>query len=208
MSFRPFKIKKVELHSQTELLTNLRRVVMLKDPNSYPYAQAALTVTTLPWSEIRPAQRYILADGLQKVHCLEWELKEHGLDIFKLDGYVTVWTDQSSEPIDLLPPVVETVNEADGSLINIINDGMHRMYAARLEWKLPNIVLVRNLPEKYPYYAYPIPGSNPWDQISLVEGGTIPASLIKKWHRTEDNKLLYRDFNSAFINVGGPRGQG
>jgi hypothetical protein len=103
---------------------------------------------------------------------------------------------------------VETNNEADGSSVNIINDGMHRMYVARLEWKLPNVVLVRNLAPRFPYYAYPIPGDNPWEQIIIVEGETIPKTLIKKWHRGADNKLLYRDFNSAFQNVGGPRGQG
>ncbi|MDR1576941.1 MAG: hypothetical protein LBT86_01750 [Deltaproteobacteria bacterium] len=208
MSFKPFKITKIQIHSQAELLEGLKKVVMLKDREARPYAQASLSVTTLPWSEVRPAQRYALVDGLAKVHCLEWELAKEGLDLFNLDGYLTIWTDQSSPPIDLLPPIVETIEEADGSLVNIINDGLHRMYVARLEWKQPKIVLARNIPREYPYYAYPIVGENPWDSIVLVEGETIPAGLIKKWHRQEDNKLLYRDFNSAFQNVGGPRGQG
>ncbi|MDR1608715.1 MAG: hypothetical protein LBT38_09970 [Deltaproteobacteria bacterium] len=208
MSFSPFKIIKAHLHSEAELLAGLRKVTMLKDREAQPYANASLSVTTLPWSEIRPAQRYALVDGLAKVHCLEWELAKQGLDLFALTGYLTIWTDQSAEPIDLLPPIVETIKEADGSLVNIINDGMHRMYVARLEWRLPKIVLVQNLPHQYPYYAYPIPGDNPWDAITMVEGDIIPANLIKKWHRQEDNKRLYRDFNSAFQNVGGPRGQG
>ncbi|MDR2141059.1 MAG: hypothetical protein LBR11_04600 [Deltaproteobacteria bacterium] len=208
MSFKPFKISKVETHSQAELLAGLRRVVMLKNPAAKPYAQAALTVTSLPWSDIRPAQRYVLVDGLAKIHCLEWELAKHGLDLFALDGYLTIWTDHSEFPIDLLPPIVETIQESEGSLVNIINDGMHRMYVARLEWKRPQVVLAQGLPPEYPYYAYPIPGPNPWDSLVMVEGETIPANLIKKWHRQEDNKLLYRDFNSAFQNVGGPRGQG
>jgi hypothetical protein len=208
MSFSPFKITKVEAHGQAELFAGLRKVVMLKDRATQPYAAASLAVTTLPWSAIRPAQRYALADGLAKIHCLEWELEKRGFDLFDLDGYLTVWTDQSPEPIDVLPPIVETVEEADGSRVNVVNDGAHRMYVARLEWKVPKIVLAWDLPPQYPYYAYPIPGESPWDSIVLVEGETIPATMVKKWHRGEDNKLLYRDFNSAFQNVGGPRGQG
>ena len=125
-----------------------------------------------------------------------------------LDGYVTLRTDRSDEPIDLLPPVVEAIPEADGSVVNVINDGMHRLYAGRLAWRRPVVVLAEGLPERYTYYAYPIPGDSPWDQVTILEGGTVPAGLIKKWHRTADNKKLYRDFNSAFQNVGGPRGQG
>jgi hypothetical protein len=208
MSFSPFTITKVETHSAEELLAGLRKVVMLKDPKAYPYAEASLSLTTLPWPEIRPAQRYLLVDGLNKVHRLEWELARHGHDLFDLDGYLTIWTDQSPDPIDVLPPIVETIKEADGSLVNIINDGAHRMYVARLEWRRPIIVLAQNLPPQFPYYAYPIPGDQPFEAMVMVEGEVIPANLIKKWHRQEDNKLLYRDFNSAFQNVGGPRGQG
>jgi hypothetical protein len=70
------------------------------------------------------------------------------------------------------------------------------------------VVLVEDLPPQCPYYAYPIPGAAPWDQVAVIEGDKVPAGIIKKWHRTSDNKRLYRDFNSAFQNVGGPRGQG
>jgi hypothetical protein len=208
MSFTPFKIVNVDVHPQEELLAKLRQVVMLKDRTAYPYKTATLAVTTLPWSEIRPAQRYVLADGLAKIHHLEWELAERGIDLFNLEGYLTILTDQSVFPVDVLPPIVETINEADGSLINVVNDGAHRLYVARLEWRRPKIVLVRDLPAQYPYYAYPIPDERPWESMVLVEGETIPTNLVKKWHRIEDNKRLYRDFNSAFQNVGGPRGQG
>jgi hypothetical protein len=208
MSFTPFKILKAEPHSQAELISGLRKVVNLKDREAYPYANATLEVTSLPFSEFRLAQRYLLQNGLAKIQRLEWELEKLGYDLFDLDGYLTIWTDQSPEPIDILPPVVETMVEADGSSVNVVNDGAHRLVVARLEWKKPKIVLASNVPPQYPYYAYPIPGDRPWDDLVLVEGDVIPANLIKKWRRQEDDKRLYRDFNSAFRNVGGPRGQG
>jgi hypothetical protein len=80
------------------------------------------------------------------------------------------------------------------------------MYVARLEWKTPQVAYIRGIPAGYPYYAYPIPGDNCWDVVKILEGSHIPSGLIKKWHRISDNKTLYRNFNSSFTNVGGPRG--
>ena len=34
----------------------------------------------------------------------------------------------------------------------------------------------------------------------------LPEGYIKKWHRIKNYKSLYRDFNTGFQNVGGPRG--
>jgi hypothetical protein len=208
MSFSPFTITKVESHDLNKLTNNLKNVVMLKDRNSKPYTDATISLLEMDFESIHPAQRYVLADGLLKAQHLSWELKRFGFDPFRLDGYLTIWTDQSSEPIDLLPPILESILEDNGTINNIINDGMHRLFAARLAWIKPKVILVKNLPKKFPYYAYPIPGNSPWDSVQILEGDTIPKGFIKKWHRIADNKLLYRDFNSSFTNVGGPRGQG
>ena len=203
-----FTITKIERHSPEELIANMRKVSMLKAPQVFPYERAEINLKKMTFDEVLPAQRYVLGNGLHKAQCLEWQLERFGVDLFNLNGYVTIWTDQSDEPIDVLPPVVEAMIEADGSKVNIINDGMHRMYVARLEWKHPQVVFIENVPPEYPYYAYPIAGDNRWEQIAILEDDHIPAGLIKKWHRTKDNKQLYRNFNSSFINVGGPRGQG
>jgi hypothetical protein len=208
MTFTPFKVTKVESHSPDELIKRLRDVVMLKDRSAKPYAEAKLVLRPLAFEQFRPAQRYVLTDNLLKVQHLEWELAEFGFHPLALNGYLTIWTDQGPEPIDLLPPVIEAIPEADGSTVNVVNDGMHRLFAGRLEWLVPVVVLAENLPAQFPYYAYPIPGAGPWDQVKILEGSVIPVGHIKKWHRTADNKKLYRDFNSAFQNVGGPRGQG
>jgi hypothetical protein len=208
MTFTPFKITKVDEHSYEELVSRLREVAMLKEPSVKPYAEANIELKSRPYSLFRPAQRYVLSDELLKVQHLEWELLNFGHHPLSLEGYLTIWTDYSDEPCDLLPPIIENITEFDGSQILVVNDGMHRLFVGRQEWRIPKVVIIDQLPAQYPYYAYPIPGTDPWEQVEILPGHTIPADYIKKWHRTADNKKLYRNFNSAFQNVGGPRGQG
>ena len=208
MAFEPFVVTEVEKHGPEALFENLRKVSMLKRPDVFPYADAHISLARMPFSDVSPAQRYVLGDALDRAQHLEWELSRFNVDLFALDGYVTIRTDQSADPIDVLPPVVESMAESDGRRVNIINDGMHRMYVARLEWKIPQVVFIQGVSPEYPYYAYPIPGGGCWDVVQILEGGHIPSGLIKKWHRIPDNKMLYRNFNSSFTNVGGPRGQG
>lgn len=208
MTFQAFAITRVEKHDPEKLVENLRKVSMLKRPDVFPYAEAEISLELASFSDVLPAQRYVLSDALRRVQHLEWELGRFNINLFALEGYVTIWTDMSPEPIDVLPPIVESSTEANGQPVNIINDGMHRMYAARLEWKKPQVARIKGVPAEYPYYAYPIPGENCWDVVEILEGSHIHSGLIKKWHRISDNKTLYRNFNSSFINVGGPRGQG
>jgi len=208
VSMSPFKITDIRLHTRDELFDRLRRVNMLLEKEAFPYRDADISLKKVAFSEVVPAQRYVLEDCLKRAQNLEWELAARGVDLFALNGYVTIWTDRAGDvPIDVLPPIVERSVEADGSVVNIINDGMHRMYVARLEWRMPEVVFIQGVPAQYPYYAYPIPEGN-WNEVTLLPGSRIPEGVLKKWHRIPDNKRLYRDFNSAFLNVGGPRGQG
>ncbi|MDR2455555.1 MAG: hypothetical protein LBE49_03025, partial [Deltaproteobacteria bacterium] len=172
MAFAPFAVNRVELHPPEELIDKLRQVVMLKNREARPYASARLSLGPMDYSSFRPAQRYVLSDNLLKIQHIGWELKAHGVDPLALEGYATIWTDSSDEPIDLLPPIIEAIEEADGQVINVINDGMHRLFAGRLEWRRPVVVLAEGL--SYPYYAYPIPGASPWDQVVIVEGDKVP----------------------------------
>ncbi|MDR1080955.1 MAG: hypothetical protein LBQ79_08325 [Deltaproteobacteria bacterium] len=208
MTFEPFRILRAEPHGREELLDKIRRVGMLLDPSRKPYIDAEIDLRRMPYAEIRPAQRYVLADGLLKVRHLDWELKALGFDMLDIDGYLTLTVEGAEGGVDLLPPVVERLAEADGSVNNVLNDGMHRLYAGRLSWRVPRVVFVRGVPEDAPYYAYPIPGPDPWDGVTVIGGDRVPDGFIKKWHRVPDNKRLYRDFNTAFSNVGGPRGGG
>jgi len=195
-------IERVERHGVDELIENMRRVSMLTRPDERPYRDARMELVMLHTNDIAPAQRYVLTQELLKVRDLRWALREHDIDLFKLDGYVTLWIEGYDDPIDLLPPVVEQSAEADSTVVNILNDGMHRVYLARMERSPIQVVYVRDVPKQFPYYAFPL--VNGWDDVEIVS--ELPEGYIKKWHRIKDYKSLYRNFNSGFRNVGGPRG--
>lgn len=196
------EIKRVERHSVDELMQNMRRVAMLTHPDDLPYKNASIELATVHTDEIAPAQRYVLTQEILKVRDLRWCLREHDVDLFKLDGYVKIWLEGYDDPIDVLPPVVEQSAEADGSVVKILNDGMHRVYLARMERSPIQVVYVEKVPKEYPYYAFPL--VNGWNDVEIVS--ELPEGYIKKWHRIKNYKSLYRDFNSGFQNVGGPRG--
>jgi len=120
-------------------------------------------------------------------------------------GYVVFSVDDDPTPITILPPIIETSFEADNIDRLIINDGMHRCYLARVIGLKPDVIVVKNVSKKHPYYAYPLPGG--WNDVALVSDlSNVP---LKKFHRLPEPlyKSMYRDFNSAFENVGGPRGK-
>lgn len=196
------QIERVERHSVEELFANMRRVSMLTRPDKRPYQDARMELVTLHTNDIAPAQRYVLTQELLKVRDLRWALREHDIDLFELGGYITMWIEGYDDPIDLLPPVVEQSVEADSSVVNILNDGMHRVYLARMERSPIQVVHVRDVPKEFPYYAFPL--VNGWADVEIVSD--LPEGYIKKWHRIKDYKSLYRNFNSGFCNVGGPRG--
>ena len=196
------KIIKIERHSKEELLANMRKVSMLKCPEDKCYENADLKIMKLHTDEIAPAQRYVLSAEIEKVRDLKWALLEHEVDLFNLNGYVSIWRDDCEDQIDVLPPVVEFSLETDGSSVNILNDGMHRVYLARMERTKVEIVYANIGSDKYPYYAFPL--VNGWNDVEIKED--IPEGYVKKWHRIKNYKTLYRDFNTGFVNVGGPRG--
>lgn len=196
------KIVRVERHSIPELIEGLRRVTMLTGPDKYIYRDAFVSLEKINTENLSPPQSYVLTGELQKVRSLRWELQRHGVDLFKLDGYASVYLEDYPEPIDVMPPVIEESVESDGSVHNIVCDGMHRVYLARLEWIIPQVIFIRGIPKEMPYYAFPIHGG--WGEVVLRED--LPEGFIKKWHRIREYKTLYRNFNSAFNNVGGPRG--
>ena len=198
-----FTIERVEHFPWDDLLERLRNVAMLKRPEIRVYERAEISLRDMPVETLFPAQRYVLIQELWKVRRLKWELARMGYDLFRLNGYLKVWLEGEVRAIDLLPPVVEESVERNGRVVNIINDGMHRLYLAFLEWITPQVIFVRDLPKEYPYYAFPNPTQ--WQGIEWVD--SLPEGYVKKWHRIADYKTLYRDFNSAFDNVGAPRGR-
>ncbi len=197
------RISHVEHHSAEELITRLRNVRLLKKPEIKIYENCTITLEKISTRYLYPTQRYVLIQELEKVRDLRWALQDMGYDIFNLNGYLDLWLNGENEPITLLPPVVEESIEQDGSVIILVNDGMHRLYLAHRQWVIPQVVFVRGIPKTYPYYAYPNPFQ--WEGIEIID--ELPEGYIKKWHRISDYHTLYRDFNSAFSRVGAPRGR-
>jgi hypothetical protein len=170
------------------------------------YAEALISLEQIHPNCLNPPQNYIWLQELRKTQELRWSLAAWGVDLFRLDGYVTytVRLAGGEEVVyDLYPPIVEESFEADGRMALIINDGMHRLYLARMEWVVPQVTYVRGIPKEYPYYAFPRPGG--WEGLDLLADNPDPQRYLKKCHRTRDNKKLYRDFQAVFQNVGRSR---
>jgi hypothetical protein len=196
----------LEHHSAAALIGCLRRVPLMTRTDVLVYAQALISLEQIHTNCLNPPQNYIWLQELRKIQELRWSLAAWGVDLFRLDGYVTYTVrlaDGEEEVYALYPPIVEESFEADGTLALIINDGMHRLYLARLEWVVPQVTYVRGIPKEYPYYAFPRPGG--WEGLELLADNPDPQRYLKKCHRTRDNKQLYRDFQAVFQNVGRSR---
>lgn len=203
---QPMEITALERHSAVELTQCLRRVPLLQQPEVLVYEQALITLEQIHTDYLHPAQNYIWLQELRKTQELRWTLTDWGVDLFRLDGYITYTVrlpDGAEETYDLYPPVVEESLEADGTLALVINDGMHRLYLARLEWIVPQVAYIRGVPKAYPYYAFPRPQR--WEGLDLLAENPDPQNYLKKCHRRRDNKRLFRDFQAVFRNVGRPR---
>lgn len=197
------KIVKYEMLPQNELLGRLRQTC-LKGFNQYPvYKNASLElIEQVDTNLLVPPQKYVLKGGVDMILELAIEFTGKGIDIFSLQGAILFWIEGSDPdkdaPIPFLPPVVEESYEPDGSVVSLINDGMHRVYTARKMERNINIVMVRNIPREYPYYAYALKGG--WDEVEEIE--ELTDGYKKKEYRNPDNyKALFRNFNAVFEGV-------
>ena len=194
------KLVRWESLSTAETLARLRRVRLkgLGEPLVYADAALSLERAVAPTS-LAPAQRYVLKADLENVLALAGLFEEKEIDIFALEGVILFWLDQNDEgPIPLAPPVVEESREADGRRLWLINDGMHRVTAARRLGRSINILLARGVPEAWPYYALPLPGG--WDEVEEIPA--LPAGYQKKTYRwPQEYKALFRNFNAVFPSI-------
>lgn len=194
------EILRTQLIPEAELLARLKgtRLKGFDQPLVYANAQLELQRQVDP-ATLFPAQRYVLKEDHLRLEALyHLFLKEHGLDIFALEGALLFWLKGEEEPIPLTPPVVELSREPDGRVIPLINDGMHRVYAALRLGKRINVVLARDVPPEYPYYAFAL--ENGWDGVAELE--ELPDDFVKKSYRDPDNyKALFRDFNALFPGI-------
>lgn len=195
------KIAKYELLSEADLLGRLKKTRLRGFDRAEVYKTATLEIgEQINTDALTPAQRYVLADGVQTILEIADAFAPLGIDVFNLHGALLWWPEggEAEAPIPFLPPIIEESIEADGRKVLLINDGIHRVYAARKRGRPLNVVLARNVPPEYPYYAYALPDG--WAQVE--ELAELTEGYQKKAYRSPDNyKALFRDFNEIFEGV-------
>ena len=182
------------------LLSMIRRTRLRGYEGAQPYIDASLQlVHGLDTDMLAPAQNYVLAPTVSKILELRAALLERDIDIFSLNGGLYVVTsDDPDERIPVIPPIAEESHEPDDRTVLLINDGMHRVFAAR-SLNLPiSTIVVRGVPAQYPYYAYALDGG--WPEVTpLTE---LPDGHQKKTYRQPASyRALFRDFNALFPGV-------
>ncbi|MBF0154679.1 MAG: hypothetical protein HQL64_13135 [Magnetococcales bacterium] len=199
------QITRHEIITEDELLSRIQRTRLKGhgQPMIYEGARLVLARRTHPLT-LYPAQRYVLRDDLERILELHAAFRQQGVDIFALDGGLMFWLrdpenpDTEVGPIPLTPPVVEMSLEPDGRRLPLINDGMHRVYAALQLRSVINVVMVHDVPTEFPYYAFALP--NGWSDVQELTA--LPEDFVKKSYRDPDNyKALFRDFNEVFPGV-------
>ncbi len=183
-----------------ELLAMLRETPLRGFDKAKLYANATLELAPATDTDaLAPAQRYVLEPTLGKLLELRAALLEHGLDLFALDGGAYIRTSEDPrEQIPIVPPIVEETLEPDGRSVLLINDGLHRVSAARSVGLPISVVIARRVPSEYPYYAYALPHG--WAELERLE--QLPDSYQKKEYRLPENyKALFREFNTVFPGV-------
>lgn len=194
------RISNIEQIDTDELLARLKRTRLrgFGQPRIYEHATLEL-VNAVDTDRLVPAQRYVLKESVERILLLRQTLLARGTDIFALEGALLLtFSDDNDGEIPLLPPIIEESHEPDGRTVWLINDGMHRVYAARKCGLPVNVVLARGVPEEFPYYAYALPGG--WADVAELD--ELPDNFLKKTYRNPDNyKSLFRDFNGVFPRI-------
>jgi hypothetical protein len=194
-------VLKVEQFGAQELLAKLRTTRLRGHGQPLIYEQASLEVLPrVSTDNIAPAQHYLLRQNVERILALRDGVLQHGVDIFDLDGgcWVTVAEGETRAVLPVLPPIIEVSRERGGRNVWLISDGMHRVWGARLLGMPISIVLVRDVPPEYPYYAYPCPGG--WSDVRMLDA--LPDGFQKKEYRVpSDHKALFRDYDAVFPGV-------
>jgi hypothetical protein len=193
------RIIKCDRLTEAELLSRLKRTRLRGFNRAEVYRNATLEILEVDPASLMPAQRYVLDERVRVILDLADAFEARGIDIFALRGALLFWLEGSDPkhdaPIPFLPPVIEEAVEPDGTTVRLINDGMHRVYAARQRGRKINVVLAREIPPEYPYYAYALPGG--WSQVEAL--AVLPQGYRKKEYRNpEEHKALFREFNEIF----------
>jgi hypothetical protein len=192
------QIASVESFGPDHLLEALAGTRLLGFGGARPYENAKISLQKMDTDLLVPAQRYVLTPNVAKIAELRAALLPLGHDVFALDGGVVVRTDEQDDRIPVLPPIVEESHEPDGRTVLLINDGIHRVFAARQAGLPINVVVIRGVAEQYPYYAFAL--RDGWADVQQLE--ELPANFQKKEYRSpSEYRSLFRDFNAIFPGI-------
>lgn len=245
MSDRSVKSRSSDMKLPGDLVSGLRNVLChrqmdLRDVR--PYADSEIKLVTLRRSSkyiyvldragaktigvLRPAQRYVLKQGLSRIRDLADAFKTHGIHFAMLEGYARS-TLRGGKQGSHLPPVIESVlpeeQDAGGQQEFQMCDGTHRVvyHCWIVEEDLRAVAVFR---PSQPYYAYPACASD-WKLIADNLLDTTPEATLKHAARVVPADVLealgrehnipknmayrrwFRDFESAFGFMGGQAGK-
>ncbi|MCR4285244.1 MAG: hypothetical protein NUV97_04360, partial [archaeon] len=117
-----------------------------------------------------------------------------------MKGYMTYIA--NDKHYTFIPPVVEYIKNPKGNVVRIIIDGIHRvLLAKKLKKKTITIIAIESVPEKLLVPA----SSNTWKEVKLMKNAPENKDKRKWLISAEKGYFYYRNFNSAFVNVGKPR---
>lgn len=185
-----------------ELLSRLRQTRLKGFGRPLVYERSTLVIREqIDPNLLVPAQLYVLKSQVQIILDIAEAFEKKGIDVFGLTGALLFWladSDTSTPPIPFLPPIVEESYEPDGRVVSLINDGMHRIAAARRLGRNINIVHISNVPREYPYYAHALPEG--FSQVQEIDEMT--EGFKKKDYRDPQNyKDLFRVFTDLFPGI-------
>jgi hypothetical protein len=196
----PPEILSVRRFGRDELLAALRRTPLRGYGGAAPYQDARLELASaVDPATLAPAQRYVLMPRVRALLRLREALLAHGIDLLALDGGVHIRTSEDpATEVPIAPPFVEDSRERDGRRVLLINDGLHRVFAARSVGLPVSVVIARGVPARYPYYAFAL--SDGWSQVAELQ--ELPDEYQKKEYRLPGNyKALFRDFNAVLPGI-------
>ncbi len=196
------KLVRWQIFSTEETLARMRGVRLKGYSSPLIYARSKLSLErAVPTDSLVPAQRYVLKSHINRMSTLASLFSQKGLNLFALEGLLLFWTEKEGRivgPIPITPPIIEESYENNNLVVWLINDGMHRIAVALKKRFSINIILVKDVPIEWPYYAFPLPGG--WADVEALE--SLPPGYRKKnYRKPDDYKALFRDFNAVFPGI-------
>ena len=182
-----------EISLNIDIASHLRRLTNAYGEIPCREAQVSLETISNPMGQLHASATYVLNHQLEYIRdSIHPYCQAHGIDIFNLDGIVTIREPGSDTVFKIAPPIV-AVNENDQYQII---DGLHRIILADLLGIPIKIAIIRGVGLDYLTAGNPLP-------ISRVRNcDSFPRHHRQKSERPQVDRRRFMDFSSL-----GSRGQ-